>query len=73
MKVLATGSLLALAFLPALACAQLLGDFEVATDKAADLIKRLTMYRLRAKVQFTDHSADMRVLGRVLLLSATLF
>lgn len=34
MKVLATGSLLALAFLPALACAQLLGDFEVATDKA---------------------------------------
>ncbi|RTL71970.1 MAG: folate-binding protein [Hyphomicrobiales bacterium] len=35
---------------------------EVAADKAADLIKRLTMYRLRAKVTFTDRTGDMRVL-----------
>jgi folate-binding protein YgfZ len=34
---------------------------EVAADRAADLIKRLTMYRLRAKVQFADRSADARV------------
>jgi folate-binding protein YgfZ len=35
---------------------------EVAADKAGDLVKRLAMYRLRAKVQFADRSGDMRVL-----------
>lgn len=35
---------------------------EVAADKAAELIKRLTLYRLRAKVTFVDHTDDRRVL-----------
>lgn len=36
---------------------------ETAADQAPDLVKRLTMYRLRAKVQFADRSAEMRVLA----------
>lgn len=35
---------------------------DVAAEKAADLINRLTMYRLRAKVAFTDLSHDLSVL-----------
>ena len=35
--------------------------FDCATDMAADLIKRLTFYRLRAKVEITDRSEDMSV------------
>jgi folate-binding protein YgfZ len=34
---------------------------EVAADKAADLAKRLAMYRLRAKVDLEDRRADYRV------------
>jgi folate-binding protein YgfZ len=35
---------------------------ETAADKTVELIKRLTLYRLRAKVQFADRSDDTRVL-----------
>src|SRR6185436_20237374 len=36
---------------------------ETAADKAADLAKRLAMYRLRAKAEIRDQSADYRVLA----------
>ncbi|MDX2205787.1 MAG: folate-binding protein [Hyphomicrobiaceae bacterium] len=35
---------------------------DVAADRAVDLVKRLTLYRLRAKAAFADRSADMAVL-----------
>jgi tRNA-modifying protein YgfZ len=37
---------------------------ETARDRAADLVKRLTIYRLRAKVEFGDVSAHHRVTAR---------
>jgi len=36
---------------------------EVARDKAADLVKRLNLYKLRAKVDIQDASEDYRVLA----------
>jgi tRNA-modifying protein YgfZ len=36
---------------------------ETAADKAADLAKRLTMYKLRAKAEIRDVTADYRVLA----------
>ena len=36
---------------------------ETAADKAADLAKRLTMYKLRAKADIQDRSAEFRVLA----------
>src|SRR5205814_2268059 len=36
---------------------------ETAADKAADLAKRLTMYKLRARATIQDRSTDYRVLA----------
>ena len=34
---------------------------DVARDKAADLVKRLSLYKLRAKVEFRDASSELVV------------